>query len=170
MIAKLEKVLDLVAEALSLYIEDKRRGRGENLPFRGEAVLATLAPAPAASAAPAATRGRPRKEKVVAAAAEAPATESPFGTVEAPKAAASASKLSAEEAFEAGRRGQEVMGLFIRRYLKASPTGLERAKKILVENLGAPRNAEPAWKLEHLAPEDWLKLTPIFESELEKAA
>ncbi len=113
----------------------------------------------------------PKKEKAVAVAAET--TASPFGNVGGVGKASlpeNSPKIGPEDAVEAARRGQEVMGLFIRRYLKASPTGLERAKKTLVDTLGAPRNGEPAWKLEHLTPQDWLKLTPIFERELETAA
>ena len=36
--------------------------------------------------------------------------------------------------------------------------------------LGGPRAPKAAWQLEDITSEDWLKLTPIFEAELDKAA
>lgn len=152
MIQKLEKLVDLAVEALTMYI---RMNTIERAPVK-EAPGTAAAPAP---------RGRPKK--VAAAPVAEPEAESPFGIA---GAAASSEKLSAEDAVEAARRGQEVMGLFIRRYLKAVPSGLERAKGVIEKELGKPRNGEAAWKLEHFTPHDWLKLTPIFEGELEKVA
>ncbi len=154
MMQKLEKLIDLAAEALSLYVRKTTAELGGALPL-----LATEEPAK-----PRKPRG-PNKEKA------APPTEAQSGTVfgAVTEPSAAPSKLNPEDAIEAGRRGQEVMGLFIRRYLKASPTGLERAKKIINDTLGLPRSPAAAWKLEDFTPEDWLKLTPIFEGELDKA-
>lgn len=90
--------------------------------------------------------------------------ESPFGSLggaKEPEAAAA----SIEDQAEAKRRCQEVMGLFIRRYLKAQPTGLDRAKGILTHVCG-----RIIAKLEDLTHADNVKLIPVFEAELEKAA
>jgi len=157
---KLEKLIDLAAEALSLYVRKTTAELGEALPIK------ETPDSPAAVEAEKRTRVRKAKPEEARTAKSAfdPGVEQPAG-----KPAAPASKLSAEESLEAGRRGQEVMGLFIRRNLKASPTGLERAKKIINETLGLPRVPATAWKLEDFTPEDWLKLTPKFEAELDKA-
>lgn len=131
---------------------------------------ATLAPTypsatPEAQAAIVEKRAKrtPKAEKVVAA-----AEPSPFAPVEpeqpAGKPAATKATASIEDQAEAKRRCQEVMGLFIRRYLKATPTGLDRAKTILAEVCG-----RAIAKLEDLTHEDNIKLIPRFESELEKA-
>lgn len=157
MIQKLEKLLDLAAEALSLYIDDTRSRRGEALPLGGKAESTAVA-----------TEVKPKRTKKTVAAEPTAPVDSPFSA--ATPAQVVEAKLPPEEALEAGRRGQEVMGLFIRRYLKASPTGLDRAKGIIENHLGKPRNGEMSWKLEHFTPQDWLKLTPIFEAELDKAA
>ena len=152
MMQKLEKVLDLAIEALELYL-----GRKATV---GEIT---------------ATEVKTRKPRA-AKAAPADTAASPFGniggTVSAPVAENAKRpdvKFTAEEALEERRRGQEVMGLFIRRYLKATPTGLDRAKKIINDTLGGPRTPKTAWQLEDILPEDWHKLIPIFEDELDKA-
>lgn len=150
---KVEKLIDVATEALTIYI----RTAGQTV-SGGEITAAEV---------------KTRKPRVGKEKAPETAAASPFdtGAQEQPagKPAAAASKLNPEDALEAGRRGQEVMGLFIRRFLKANPTGLERAKKIVNETLGLPRVPATAWKLEDFTPEDWLKLTPKFEAELDKA-
>ena len=154
MMQKLEKLIDVATEALSLYVKTQ----GGDCPDCARP--RDIVPAPVKE-----VKTRAKKDKAVPAET---AAASPFDAgVELGKTAPA--KLNAEEAIEAGRRGQEVMGLFIRRYLKASPTGLERAKKIINETLGLPRTPAVAWKLEDFTPEDWLKLTPKFEQELDKA-
>jgi len=99
----------------------------------------------------------PRKAKVEAQ-PEVVEQPSPF----AQETAAAAGKP--EDAAESKRRCQEVMGLFIRRYLKSVPPGLDRAKAILAEVCKRPIS-----KLEDLTHEDNVKLIPRFEAELEKA-
>jgi hypothetical protein len=155
MMQKLERLIDVATEALTLYVSNN--GGQAALPFRGDV--------PAQPSAP----EKPAKERKTRTPKAAPeVVDSPFGGANQGGQPAP-SKLAPEDAIEAGRRGQEVMGLFIRRYLKASPTGLERAKKIINDTLGLPRTPAAAWKLEDFTPEDWLKLTPTFEAELEKA-
>ena len=149
---KFEKVLDLAIEALELYL-----GRGTD--------TAELEAARGETAAP--KERKPRKPRTTPPPAETEA-KSPF-EIET-TGASIGPKLSAEETLEAKRRGQEIIGLFIRRYLKAAPTGLDRAKKIINDTLGGPRAPKAAWQLEDITTEDWLKLTPIFEAELDKAA
>ena len=99
----------------------------------------------------------PRKAKVEAQ-PEVVEQPSPF----AQETAAAAGKP--EDAAESKRRCQEVMGLFIRRYLKSVPPGLDRAKAVLAEVCKRPIS-----KLEDLTHEDHVKLIPRFEAELEKA-
>ena len=156
MIEKVEKVLDLAIEALSLYIEEKRRDRGETLP---------LAEQPAGKPA---GEKKARKPKAAPEKGAEPAPASPFGTPPAAAAApapAAAAVVSVEEQLEAKRRCTEVMGLFIRRYMNAQPKGLDRAKDILNRETG-----RAIAKLEDLTYADHVKLTPVFEAELEKAA
>lgn len=157
MIEKVEKVLDLAIEALSLYIEEKRTARGETLPLTEQ---------PAAKPAGEKKARKPKAEK-----AETAAPASVFGTATPPAAAptpapaAAAAVVSVEEQLEAKRRCTEVMGLFIRRYMNASPKGLDRAKEILNRETGRAIN-----KLEDLTYADHVKLIPVFEAELEKGA
>ena len=150
MMQKFEKVLDLAIEALEMYLG--RSGR----------VDVTAAPVKETK-----TRA-PRKAAATPPPAET-ATASPFHVDSELKNTGVAPKLGPDDVLEAKRRGQEVMGLFIRRYLKAAPTGLDRAKKIINDTLGGPRAPKAAWQLEDITAEDWLKLTPIFETELDKA-
>lgn len=154
---KLEKLIDVATEALAEVRDYYAAARGATLPLKD------AAPAPVKEA-----KTRVKKEKVPAAPGAPEVAASPFG-IDTTAGGDNAVKLSPEEAFEARRRGQEVMGLFIRRYLKAAPTGLDRAKKVINETLGGPRAPKAAWQLEDILPEDWLKLTPIFEAELDKA-
>lgn len=159
MMQKLEKLIDVATEAFAEARDYYAAARGATLPLRD------AAPAPVKEA-----KTRVKKEKVPAAPGAPEVAASPFG-IDTAAGGDNAAKvaLSAEEALEARRRGQEVMGLFIRRYLKAAPTGLDRAKKVINETLGGPRAPKAAWQLEDILPEDWLKLTPIFEAELDKA-
>lgn len=154
MIEKVEKVLDLAIEALSLYIEEKRRDRGETLP---------LVEQPAGKPAGEKKARKPKAEKT----AEAAAPASPFDSVQAMERAnpPTPTAVSVEEQLEAKRRCTEVMGLFIRRYMNANPKGLDRAKDILNRETG-----RAIAKLEDLTYADHVKLTPVFEAELEKAA
>lgn len=158
---KLEKLIDVAAEALSLYIRKTTAELGEALPLKG-----------AEDAQPAAKTRKPRTPKMQTVTDE-DGPKSPFDIEnkvagDGRVTAAPVSKLTAEQAIEAGRRGQEVMGLFIRRNLKASPPGLEQTKAIINKTLGLPRVPATSWKLEDFTPEDWLKLTPLFEAELDK--
>lgn len=146
-VEKAEKLLDLACDALALYIRKTTVELGEGLP---------LPPAsPAAEKAP----RKPRAPK------PEPETKSPFDTI-VDQPTGKPGKASVEDLVEARRRNQEVVGLFIRRYLKASPTGLDRAKAIIQRETPA----EAGKKLEEFAYESCVKLTPIFEAELEKAA
>ena len=100
------------------------------------------------------TRGRKKKEKIaeitdenifdpVAEAAETPQTTPPE---------------------ETKRRVREVMGLFIRRHLRSTPPGLDRAQAILIKTVGQVK------KLDDLTYEDNVRLIPIFERELANGA
>ena len=155
MMQKVEKLLDLAIECAEMYLGRAKSGEVAMLAEKAVKTRAKKTPTPP-----------PAEQLGHALAGHKP---EPGGSPFDPPAAA-VTKLSAEESLEAGRRGQEVMGLFIRRFLKANPTGLERAKKVINETLGLPRVPATAWKLEDFTPEDWLKLTPKFEAELEKAA
>lgn len=166
---KLLKLLDLVAEALSLYIRKTTAELGEGLPIKDSVRIVgeiPNIPAPAKERKP---RG-PNKEKS-SIAAEVPVTraeivpESPFGSLGGAQEPVEIVKASIEDQAEAKRRCQEVMGLFIRRYLRAQPTGLDRAKGILTKVCG-----RTIAKLEDLTHDDNVKLIPVFEAELEKAA
>lgn len=150
---KLEKLIDVAAEALSLYIRKTTAELGESLPLDK----------PTAAAAPAPKARKPRAPKKET--AEAAAIEGPFGPIATPAKVGKTEVVSVEDQAEAKRRCQEVMGLFIRRYLKAQPTGLDRAKIILTQECG-----RPIAKLEDLTHVDNVKLIPRFEAELEKAA
>lgn len=161
MIEKLEKVLDLAAEALSLYIRKTQAELGEALPMGHnddkERETAQAAKKPR----------KPKAEKPPLAQDEtlknaAPPAASVFGTQPAP---AAPEKPGVEEQLEAKRRCTEVMGLFIRRFMNSNPKGLDRAKKILNDTTGRAIN-----KLEDLTYEDHVKLIPVFEKELEAAA
>jgi hypothetical protein len=141
------------------------------------ATLSPVTPPPAPPEVKEAVIAKRAARKQKEAPVEPPAA-SPFGVDTAAGGSNDVSKLSPEDALEAGRRGQEVMGMFIRRHLKASPSGLEMAVGIIEKTLGKPRNPAHVhpqsgamiWKLEEIKPEEWLKLTPIFEAELDKAA
>lgn len=145
MTEKLLKLLDLAADALSLYIRKTTAELGESLPLAEKKERK-----PRAAAAP----KEPVKEAVV---------ESPFGSLGGTKEPEVVT-ASIEDMAESKRRCQEVMGLFIRRYLKATPTGLDRAKGILTKVCG-----RPIARLEDLTHADNVKLIPVFEEELEKA-
>lgn len=113
------------------------------------------------------TRKKTVKEEKTASVVEQPAAKpsaaaaSAFGL-----APVEETKAPAEDTVEAARRCQEVIGLFIRRHLKAVPPGLDRAKAIIQEV--CPN--EVGKKIEEFAYTSNLKLIPRFESELEKAA
>ena len=147
---ELIKALTRAANAVAAYYEG---GVQPNLPLEEK---------PAAEKKPRA----PRKTKEVAAevvAPAAPAAEtSPF--VDIP-VAVEGPKAPVEDVVESKRRCQEVVGLFIRRYQKTTPSGLDRAKAILTEVCG-----RPIAKLEDLTHADNVKLILRFEKELEKAA
>lgn len=141
MIGKLEKLVDVwtaVGESLL------RKEFGETVKETPSAAVEKV------------KRGRKPKE-----------TTSPFEPIapEAPKEEPAAKEEGGNDAALVKARCQEVMGLFIRRYLKASPSGLERAKAILLEVCN-----RPVGRLEDLTPAENLKLIPRFEAELEKAA
>ena len=156
MIQKIEKVLDLAAEALSLYIRKSIAELGEGLP-----------PEPKLVKEP-----KPRKAKGLAELeAERPTAKatlkeipvkSPFGDLGVDKPAPA--KVNVEEQAEAKRRAIELGGLFIRRYINAKPTGLERFKTLVNQTCG-----RPITKIEELTHDDNLKLIPVFEAELDKA-
>ena len=158
MMQKIEKVLDLAVEALSLYVAETRARHGAvgDVPEK---------PAPHA-----------RKAKAAAqppAAPEAPAP-SPFSHEGNVVDAAPEAPTSIEDAVEIARVGKETMGLFIRRYIKASPTGLQRAEKIIVDTLGPAtkvnqKTGKVGWALDHFTSADWLKLTPKFAAGLDAA-
>lgn len=160
MTEKLSKLLDLAADALSLYIRKTTAELGEALP------LPETPDSVAAKDAELRTRV-PRKPRATKAAEpiKEPETESPFGNLNPAPTATETAHASIEDQAEAKRRCQEVMGLFIRRYLKAQPTGLDRAKGILTQVCG-----RAIAKLEDLTHADNVKLIPVFEAELEKAA
>lgn len=104
-------------------------------------------------------RGRPKSVATVE-----KGDASPFPPYIPAKEISAAAHVSLEEQTETRKRAQELMGLYIRRHLKAVPPGLERAKKILLEECG-----RPIAKLEDLTHEDNVKLIPRFEAELEVA-
>lgn len=148
MTEKLVKLLDLAAEALSLYIRKTSAELGESLLDK--------------PAAPKERKARTTKAEPAAATKTEP--ESPFGDL-GKKEPGEAVVASIEDQAESKRRCTEVMGLFIRRHLKAQPSGLDRAKGILKTTLG-----REIGKLEDLTHADNVKLIPVFEAELEKAA
>ncbi len=140
MIQKIEKLIDVWTQV-------------------GESLLAKeLAGAPVKREEPAPAKpARVKKEKVAA--------PSPFEPVA--QAEPDAPTTSVDENIQraaAKAKCQEVMGLFIRRYLKSAPPGLERAKAILTDVCG-----RPIGKLEDLTHADNLLLIPRFEKELAEA-
>ncbi len=154
MMQKLEKVLDLAAEALSLYVRKTTAELGEGLPLE--------------------TKPEKKLRKVKGLAeleAERPTLKSSLKETSAkspfalgPSDEPAAAKVSIEDAAEAKRRAIELGGLFIRRYVNTKPTGLERFKDLVNRVCG-----RTIVKLEDLTHEDNLKLIPVFEAELEKA-
>lgn len=158
MIEKLEKVLDLAAEALSLYVRKTTLELGEGLPLPpvtpSDNQLAPKKDEPE----PKKVRARKKTEPAPAPAAEAPA-KSPFdvGAPTAPPAA-----LTVEEQAKAKIDCESAMGVFIRRHLKSTPPGLARAKVILKQTLG-----RDIAKLEDLVYADHVKLVPVFLAALD---
>jgi len=160
MIQKLEKfdeVWTAVGEECLLAAQHENRKSGATLPLKDEA--------PAAATAAPAKRGRKPKEAVAEPAAPAPSAakdaQDAFGLGPSGLSPTDDSIATAEAVAEAKRRCQEVMGLFIRRHLKATPSGLDRAKAILKEVCGRQVS-----KLEDLTYQDNAQLIPRFEKEL----
>ena len=128
MIEKLERVLELAATALLIWIKNN----GENVPF--------IVAAPKEPGLPLEKKDRkPRATKAeMAARTEAPAAEpeSPFGepavAAKPPQHKGALVSATAEETIEAYRRMRELLGVFIRRHAVMG-TGQAKAKAIIQE-------------------------------------
>lgn len=151
MFQKVETLIDLGIEVLKEMRAYYSMRNGSELPLETGAEAAQVDKP---------KRGRkPKVAPVDTAAATFNAAASPFeGTP------SEAVQVSIEDTVEAKRRAQEVMGLFIRRFLKATPPGLQRAKAILNELCERPVSS-----LEELTHADHVKMIPRFERELEQA-
>ena len=140
MIEKLEKVLDLLVDALELYL--------------GRKAAPVTEPAPAPAKPARAPRKTATKEP------EKAAEPDPFAGLGGGPVEAAA--VSVEDQMEAKRACQDLMAAYIRRVGVAGGVGLGKAKVILAEVCGRPIAA-----LEELKYADHVKLTPRFERELD---